>query len=326
MTKRIIALLFGLSLFTSSCGQKPEIPDGFKVALLSPGPISDQGWNAIAYEGLLQIKTKLGAHIAQTETKTPLDFEEGFRHFASQNYDLIFGHGFEFQDAAATVAPDFPNTIFVTSSGNTVRSNVAAMLFKLEDAAYLMGYLAGKMSKTGKAGMIGGVELPALQSSFIAFKKGAKDARPDMEISEIFLGNWEDVAGAREATVTLIEKGCDFLIHNADAAGLGVFQAAKEKGTAYVFGTNKNQNNLAPEVVMASGVIDIPKGFLRVAEQVKNGTFKPEVLYLGMPEGIVTLEFNEKLEALIPKNIRQEIRVLEEQIRSRKLVLDVSYD
>src|SRR5262245_38799565 len=73
----------------------------FKVALLTPGPISDAGWNALAYEGLVAIRDQLGAEITQTETKTPAEFEEGFRDFARRGYRLIFGHGFEFQDAAA---------------------------------------------------------------------------------------------------------------------------------------------------------------------------------------------------------------------------------
>ena len=96
----------------------------FKVALLSPGPVSDAGWNALAYEGLLAIRDQLGAEVSQIQTKTPAEFEEGFRDFARRGYQLVFGHGFEFQDAAAAVAPDFPHTVFITTSGNTVRTNV----------------------------------------------------------------------------------------------------------------------------------------------------------------------------------------------------------
>src|SRR5262245_35916533 len=71
----------------------------FKVALLSPGPVSDAGWNALAYEGLLRIRDELGAEISQTQTKNPAEFEEGFRDYARRGFNLVFGHGFEFQDA-----------------------------------------------------------------------------------------------------------------------------------------------------------------------------------------------------------------------------------
>jgi basic membrane protein A and related proteins len=132
----VLAVLYVLA--TSGCTNDTSPPPAtFKVALLSPGPVSDAGWNALAYEGLLAIRDQLGAEISQVETKTPAEFEEGFRDYARRGFDLIFGHGFEFQDAAAAVAPDFPDTVFITTSGNTVRANVAPLRFMLEEATYL---------------------------------------------------------------------------------------------------------------------------------------------------------------------------------------------
>src|SRR5262249_18576051 len=72
----------------------------FKVALLTPGPVSDQSWNSGAYRGLLAIRDSLGAQVSHIETKTPAEFDENFRQYGSQGYNLVFGHGFEFQDAA----------------------------------------------------------------------------------------------------------------------------------------------------------------------------------------------------------------------------------
>ena len=92
------------------------------MALLTPGSIADGGWNQGAYDGLRRIEAELGARISHVETRTPAAFEEGFRDYASRGYDLVFGHGFEYQEAAAKVAAEFPKTIFVTTSGNTVRA------------------------------------------------------------------------------------------------------------------------------------------------------------------------------------------------------------
>ena len=86
-------------------------PSNLKVALLTPGPISDQSWNGGAYNGLLRIKDSLGASISHIQTKTPAEFEENFRQYGAQGYTVVFGHGFEFQDAANRVAPEFPKTI-----------------------------------------------------------------------------------------------------------------------------------------------------------------------------------------------------------------------
>lgn len=289
----------------------------FKVALLSPGPISDAGWNALAYEGLLAIRDQLGAEVAQIQTKTPAEFEEGFRDFARRGYKLIFGHGFEFQEAAAAVAPDFPDTVFITTSGNTVRKNVAPIRFLLEEATYLEGVLAASMSKTGKAGAVGGVEIPSVKSTIVAFEAGAKSVRPDFQVNTVYIGNWEDVGAAKAASFALVQQGCDFLFHNADAAGLGVFQAAQER-KVFAFGANKNQNDVAPDVVLASAVIDLPKAFVQIAQEVKEGRFVGRVERKGMKEGVVALVYNPRLEPKIPAQAKERVEA------ARKAILEGS--
>lgn len=295
--------------------QKP-----FKVALLSPGPVSDAGWNALAYEGLLLIRDRLGAEVAQVQTKTPAEFEEGFRDFARRGYRLVFGHGFEFQEAAAAVAPDFPDTVFITTSGNTVRTNVAPLRFMLEEATYLQGVLAGALSKTGKAGAVGGMQIPSVKSTFIAFEAGAQAFRPGFRVTTSYVGNWEDVGAAKEAALALIQQGSDFLFHNADAAGLGVFQAAQEK-KVLAFGSNKNQNDVAPEVILASAVIDIPRAFLKVAEEVRGGTFVARVERMGMKDGVVRLEINPRLADRITAEVRNRLDGVKADILAGRLIV-----
>lgn len=303
-----------LALHCSNQNQAAE-DDGFRVALLSPGPVSDAGWNALAYEGLLEIRDRLNAKVAQVETKTPAEFEEGFRAFARSGYDLIFGHGFEFQDAAAAVSVDFPDTVFITTSGNTVRKNVAPLRFLLEEAAYLEGMLAAMLSKTKRAGAVGGMEIPSVKSTLLAFEAGAKSVDPDFRVITSYVGNWEDVGAAKEAASALVQQGADFLFHNADAAGLGVFRAAQERNVL-AFGANKNQNDLAPDVILASAVIDIPRAFVKVAEEVKNRSFIARIERLGMADGVISLQINPKLEDRIPANVLARVEAARHQIMS----------
>ena len=116
----------------------------FKVALLTPGPISDQSWNGSAYAGLMRIKDSIvGAKVSHIQTKTPAEFEENFRQYGAAGYSLVIGHGFEFQDAAARVGPEFPKTIYITTGGNTIGANVAAMSFSFDEPSYLAGIVAG---------------------------------------------------------------------------------------------------------------------------------------------------------------------------------------
>ena len=314
-----IAAIAGLLL---SCGSEKQPPteNTFKVALLTPGPVSDAGWNASAYEGLQDIKKELGADVSQIETKTPADFEQGFRDYASNWYKLVFGHGFEFQDAAAAVSPSFPNTVFITTSGTTVRNNVAPVVFEIEQVTYLLGILAARQSKSGKIGAVGGVEIPSVKSSFDAFKAGAESVNPGIQFTAAYIGNWEDVGAAKEATLALLDQGVDFIFQNADAAGLGVFQAVQERKTAFVFGSNKDQNAIAPDVVLASAVLSVPTAMLAVAREVKEGTFKAAIRRLGIKENVVSLVINPALQSQVPAEVWAEIDAAKQKILDGTLI------
>jgi basic membrane lipoprotein Med (substrate-binding protein (PBP1-ABC) superfamily) len=291
---------------------------GFKVALLNPGPISDAGWNASAYEGLLAVRDQLGAEISQVETRTPPEFEQAFRDYARRGFSLVIGHGFEFQDAAAKVAPDFPKTVFLTTSGNTVRPNVAPIVFRLEEATYLLGELAARMAPNGSACAVGGMEIPSVKSTFIAFQAGAARAKKDYPVTFSYLGNWDDVGAARTATLALIDRGCRFVLQNADAAGPGVFQAAAERGI-FAFGSNRAQHEVAPGAVLASAAIDIPAAFVAVAREVKDGTFKSRIIEEHMKDGTIAVVYNPALVTKIPSDVHNLIEQTEAAIRAGTL-------
>ena len=250
----------------------------FRVALLTPGPISDRSWNGGAYDGLLAIRDSLGAQISHVQTKTPAEFEENFRQYGAQGYDLVIGHGFEFQDAAVRVAPEFPKTLYVTTSGNTVRKNVAGIQFAFEEASYLAGILAAGTTKTGVIGAIGGTELPPVKRSFTAYAAGARSFKPSLNVLISYVGNWDDVSAGKEQALAQIGRKSDVIFQNADAAGLGVFQAVRESHSTFVIGANSDQNGVAPEVTLGSVVIDLRHAFLLVAQQVKTHTFEPRVV------------------------------------------------
>ena len=290
----------------------------FRVALLTPGSISDQSWNEGAYRGLLAIRDSLGAEISHVQTKTPAEFEENFRQYGAKGYALVFGHGFEFQDAAVRVAPAYPNTNYVTTSGNTATQNVAGMTFAFEEPSYLAGIVAGRMSKTGVVGVIGGTELPPVKSSFAAFVAGAKAANPKVRVLSSFIGNWDDVSAGKEQALAQIGRGADVIFQNADAAGLGVFQAARERHV-YAIGSNANQNAVAPDVVLGSVVIDLPRAFLRIARSVKDRTFRGQVVRFGLDSKVVTLVMNPALAATVPSAVTATVDSAERAIEAGRL-------
>jgi basic membrane lipoprotein Med (substrate-binding protein (PBP1-ABC) superfamily) len=319
--RRSLCALVFLAFSVVSCGRakSPEPKGAMRVALLTPGPISDAGWNAGAYDGLKAIEKELGAKVSHVYVKTPSEFEEQFRAYASSGYDLCFGHGFEFQDAAARVAKEYPKTVFVTTSGSRTAPNLAPIVFELEQAAYLCGLAAGRMSKSAKAGMVGGVELPSIKSTFLAFEGGLKAGNPGAKATPVFTGSFEDVAGAKTAALALVDQGCDFLFQNADAAALGVFRAAAERGV-YAFGTNKDQNALAPSV-LASAVIDMPRAYVETARRVKDGRFDGKPLRYGLASGVISFVWSPALVSKVPAPVVDEVNATKAKIEAGTLVV-----
>jgi basic membrane lipoprotein Med (substrate-binding protein (PBP1-ABC) superfamily) len=333
-TRQVVALarLWHLALAVlavSSCRQDPgqtaarsnESDTTFKVALLTPGAISDQSWNAGAYQGLLRIRDSLGAHVSHIQTKTPAEFEENFRQYGATGYSLVFGHGFEFQDAAKRVAPEFPHTVYVTTSGTTTGPNLAGISFGFAEASYLAGIVAGSLTRSNRLGMIGGTELPPVVESFRAFQAGARSVNPSVKTTTSYIGNWDDVSAGKEQALAQLSQGIDLIFQNADAAGLGVFQAVRERKTALAFGSNSNQNAVAPDVVIGSVVIDLPLAFYEIAREVKAGTFKPRVVELGTHSHVVTLVLNPNLISRIPVPVRARVDSIQSLMFAGKFAL-----
>jgi basic membrane protein A and related proteins len=309
--RKLSFVLIAASFLAAACapsGESARASDTtFRVALLTPGPISDQSWNGGAYQGLMRIRDSLGAEVSHVQTRTPADFEENFREYGSRGFDLVFGHGFEFQDAARRVAPDFPATTYVTTSGNTSGANIAGILFSFSDASYLAGILAGSMSRSGTVGVIGGTELPPVKESFEAFARGVRSVRPNAQVLTAFIGNWDDVSAGKEQALAQIGRGADVIFQNADAAGLGVFQAARQRQRVYVIGSNADQNGVAPQVTLGSVVIDLPRAFLAVASEVKAGNFQPRVVAFDAKSDVVRLVLNPAIIDRIPPATRAKI-------------------
>lgn len=285
----VIHSLFAIAILGCNSGKEAAKPasNDFKVALVTTGPVSDQGWNAGAYQGLLTIRDSLGAHISNVQTQTPAEIDENFRQYGAQGYQLVFGHGFEYQDPAIRVAPSFPGTDFVTTSGVKTAANVAGVYFAFSDGAYLAGVVAGAASHSGVIGAIGGTQLPPVVAAFKAFEAGARSVDPNVKVLTAYVGNWDDASAAKEQALAQIARGADVIFQDADAAGLGVFQAARQARTVRVIGSNSDQNAVAPEVTLGSVVIDLPRAMMIIARDVKNGRFKGHVYRLGDNDGVV---------------------------------------
>lgn len=294
--------------------------EGLRVGLITPGSIADAAWNSGAYQGLTWIHDSLGLSVSHIEARTPAEQDEALRAYAAQGYGLVFAHGFEFQDAAERVSAEYPKTTFIITSGRRVRGQVAPLIFRLEEASYLAGMVAGVMTRSNVIGFVGGIELPPIEAAYQGWVNGATAVNPKVRSRKVYLNSFDDAAAGREAALALIRAGADMFHHNADAAALGLFQAAKESPGVYLFGANADQAHLAPERVMGSAVIDLPRAFLLVARELKEGRFTPKVESFGLGSGVVRYVPNLRLDSLLPSGLTQRLQAAADSISSGTLI------
>ena len=237
-----------------------------KVAMLLPGSINDQSWNAAGYSGLARLKER-GVEIAYSENVQAADHVEAMKDYARRGFSPIIGHSGRFLSAAQRVGPEFEKTTFLVGSGSGGQNNVISLDVANEQYAYLVGVLAARMSKTGKIGAVAGLEgLPNMVASMGGFRLGAKSVRPEIEVKIIYLQSMEDPAAAKEAALSLIAGGADVIGGKLNAGHAGIIQAAKDKGV-FAAGRSVGHTAIAPERVLTN--IDERWGDIYVAAELE---------------------------------------------------------
>src|SRR5712692_10595801 len=197
----LVTLALGLSL-AAGAGLVFSQGAPAKVAMLLPGSINDQSWNAAGYAGLTKLKT-MGIEIAYSENVQAADHIEAMKDYARRGFSPIIGHSGRFLSAAQRVGPEFDKTIFLVGSGSGGSANVISVDIANEQFGYLAGVLAARMSKTGKVGAIAGLEgLPNMIASVGGFRLGVKSVRPDAEVKVIYLQSMEDPAAAMSSAAS----------------------------------------------------------------------------------------------------------------------------
>ena len=261
---------------------RPAFAAAGKAAILLPGSVNDQSWNAAGFAGAERLKAK-GWEVAYSENVAPADMAEAMRDYASRGATLVIGHTGRFLSAAQSVGPDFPKTVFVVGSGAMgAGQNVTSVDYDNVQYGYLMGVLAAKMSKTGKVGSVNGLEgLPNVVAQVGGFRKGAKSVNPAIEVKVIYIENMEDGAEAKEAALSLIAGGADFVAGKLNAGHAGIIQAVKEKNVM-AYGRSYGHTAIAPENVASNIVEKWGEMYGAAGEAAASGTLGGKFMVYGL--------------------------------------------
>jgi basic membrane protein A len=255
--------------------------EALKVAIVMPGNITDKSWTQAGYEGLGRARDELGIEVAYSEKVAQPDQAEAMADYARRGYNVVIGHGGEFQDAANRVASQFPETTFIVHNGTEPGGNIATLDFNYRQFGYVLGYMAGKMSKTGKGGWIGAQKIKFSTDLEASYKDGFLKARPDGEVFVAYTNDWDDIAKGKEAALNQISQGADVIFPTMDNAAIGSLQAAQEKGV-WAFGLYYDALPDWPNTVLQSAVMDIKSAMVDVLRLARDGKLEAKNYKFGV--------------------------------------------
>jgi basic membrane protein A and related proteins len=288
------------------------------ISVIMTGPWDDGSWNESAYDALKALEAE-GVRIAYSENVSDADASRILRQYVSDGYRLNIGHSFSFQDAVFEVAEESADTTFAWAGGiGRTAANVADYDQPFYEAAYPIGVLAGHLSESGTLGALYGFDIPVCHAMGEAFLAGARSVNPDATLITTAVGDWADVARAKEAALAQADSGVDYWIECGEGPALGAIEAAKEVG-GYVTGYVGDMSELGPDVVLASIVWNLEPLFRQMLADTLSGNFDNPHYRFGVAEGAMLVGYNEGLQAGIPADALADVQAAIDAIASGEL-------
>ena len=329
---KVLTLMLAGILVLPSCGGAAQQPAAtaaskLKIALLLPGKKDDVSWNQAMYLGMMAVAEDYSDKVDVTvveEVYEVADIEPALLDFASEGYNLIFGHGFQFMEPILKVGEMYPDTMFALGTGYKTLKNTCVYDVHLQYGGYLMGILAASITQTNKIGVIGGGNVSEIFRGHEGFKYGAKQINPDIEIQEVYTGDWTDSVGAKEAAVSMYDSGVDIIWHSGDGIGLGAVEAAREKNKL-ILSNVADQHALAPDNVLSGVVYEWKSVIKNIVDDIlnKNFTNREDKFYWITEEngGVSYADFYSNLADRVPDDVKALVEKTYKDIAAGKIEL-----
>ncbi len=300
-----------------------EKPAPFRVGLvLDKGGKDDESYNASAYKGAMRAQNELHVLIKHVEATDENAFEPFLRNFVKKKFDLIISIGASQASAVEKMAKLYPEQHFVILDAQLNLPNINSIVFQEHEGSFLAGALAAQMSKTGKLGFIGGMEMPLLRRFERGYSAGAHYIHPQMKVMVNYVGvtadAWSNPAKGKELALAQFAAGVDVIYGAAGASGIGLFDAAEEQHK-WVIGVDSNQNGVRPGTVLTSMVKKMDEAVFAVCKRSQAGQFEAGVSRFNLANHGVELAFDHFNEKLIPAAVRKKLQEIEAKIISGEL-------
>ncbi|GGB97185.1 BMP family ABC transporter substrate-binding protein [Pseudoduganella buxea] len=285
MNRRTLFALAASFAFAASA----QAADPLKVAFVYIGPVGDAGWTYAHEQGRLAMEKALAGKVKSTYVENVpegADSERVIRKLAADGNKLIFTTSFGYMNATEKVAKAFPNVVFEHATGFKTAKNMGVFETRMYEGAYLLGVVAGKMTKSNTLGMVASFPVPEVIRNINAFTLGAQSVNPAVKMKVLWVNSWYDPAKERQAAETLMAQGADVLTQNTDSPA--TLQAAQEKGK-YAFGWDSDMQRFAPKAHLTASTNHWGDYYTKTAQAVIDGKWKSGEVRGGLQEGMVKM-------------------------------------
>jgi basic membrane protein A len=307
MLKALATLALGATLAASTA-----IAADFQPAIIfDMGGKFDKSFNEAAFNGAERFKKETGIPYAEFEVTQEAQREQAMQRMVRRDSSIVVVVGYAFSTPLEQLAKDNPNTKFTIVDSVSEQPNVQSIVFKEHEGSFLVGMTAAMASKTGKVGFVGGMDIPLIRNFQVGYEQGVKHVNPGAQVLVNYTGTtpaaWNDPARGGELAIGQFGQGADVIYAAAGATGLGVLQAAADKGKLSV-GVDSNQNHLHPGSVLTSMLKRVDVAVYTAFKTAQAGTWKPGAQSLGLKEDgvgyalddnnrkLITAEMETKLE------------------------------
>jgi len=308
--KLALATAVGLSAVSLA-----QAEDKLKVGFVYVGPIGDHGWTYQHDQGRLAIEKALGEKVKTSYIeKVPegADAERALERLARSGHKLIFATSFGYMDSVLKVARRYPDVKFEHATGYKRADNVATYSARFYEGRYIIGKIAGRMSKNGMAGYIASFPIPEVVRGINAFMLGAQSINPNFRIKIVWVNSWYDPGKEADAAKVLIAQGADILTQHTDSAA--PMQVAEEKGIK-AFGQASDMIRFGPHAQLTAVIDNWAPYYIQRTKEVLNGTWKSKDTWHGLKEGMVQMAPYTNM----PEDVKKMAEETEEAIKSGKL-------
>ncbi|WKC75194.1 nucleoside ABC transporter substrate-binding protein BmpA [Borreliella yangtzensis] len=324
MGKLLLLILFEGIIFLS-CSGRGSLEGGIpKVSVIIDGTFDDKSFNESALNGIKKVKEEFKVEfiLKESSSNSYLSDLEGLKDTGS---NLIWLIGYRFSDVAKVVSLQNSEVKYAiidpVYSNEPIPVNLVGMTFRAQEGAFLTGYIASKISKTGKIGFLGGIKSEIVDAFRYGYEAGAKYANKDIKISTQYIGSFADIEAGRSVATKMYSDGIDIIHHAAGLGGIGSIEVAKELGSGhYIIGVDEDQSYLAPDNVITSSTKDVGRALnIFTSNYLKTNAFEGgKLINYGLKEGVVGFVRNPKM---IPFELEKKIDSLSSKIINKEVIV-----